>query len=83
MKSEIVETPEQPKPEKTIDWSNPMVVKSESGTLVLTTGEHSDTSFTGQVINSDRHPIGEYNSSWNKDSFTPIEEPITITFTND
>lgn len=60
-----------------IDWSKPMVVKS-NGITVLTTGRHKSTYFEGVRLET-----GEYRTTWSKSIFIPCTTPITVTFENE
>lgn len=63
---------------KEIDWSKPMVVRSSSNDYVITNGRHEDDFFNGIRLDD-----GHYTEDWPKNSFTPITEPLTITFENE
>lgn len=77
MKTEIVKTDQ-----KEIDWSKPMVVKFKTSDLfILTDGEHRGGIFSGIVIyGDDRYTVSLKSIEWSKSSFSPITEPVTITF---
>lgn len=67
-----------------IDWSKPQWVKrkTEDDYIVLTTGEHDNTCFTGTALPCLDHPDGSYSKLWVKEFFTPLTEPLTIEISN-
>ena len=79
MKSKIETTTPQT---QEIDWGKVMLVKSnDTGTVILTTGDHDGHYFCGVVLgNSNKLNIGHYNSLFSKSRFTPLPLPQTITF---
>lgn len=77
MKTEIIKT-EQTVNE--IDWSKPQLVKSKiTYSLVLTTGMHSTTTFSGIRFGNTENDA-DYCKELSKENFTPITEPVTIKF---
>lgn len=68
---------------KTIDWGKRQIVKSEEGSIILTTGKHTDNLFAGTVLGASMNAIGVYGEDFYKSQFTPCTSPITITFEND
>ena len=85
MKTEIVGS--EPKKEKEINWSKPMLVKSKiTGNIIHTTGTHNGNFFEGMCVfidnlESDTNHVGMLVSDLTKQYFIPITEPITIKFT--
>lgn len=79
MKTEIVKI--EPV-NKEIDWSKRQLLKHKDELYVLYTGTHTDSCFSGYVIyNNKMNPdFADYLNTFDKDSFTPITEPITIKF---
>jgi hypothetical protein len=81
MKTEIIGESTQ---EKEIDWNKKMVVISTlNGDVVLTTGEHNTTDFTGMRIFSNDYRINDFDECWLKNRFKPVKDTITIKFSND
>ncbi len=75
MKSKIETTTPQ---QQDIDWGKVMLVKcTEADKVVMTTGEHDGTSFSGMCISGEEI---EYSTRWRKSVFTPLPLPQTITF---
>lgn len=60
-----------------VDWSKPMVVVSETGTYIITTGVYNEYDFEG--INTRTGTVGY----WLKSAYTPCTTPVTITFENE
>lgn len=81
MKTTIVKGGSQP--QKEIDWSKPQVVISKTGTILITDGDHIDEHFWGTVLFGYAIKAGKSTDNWLKTDFTPLTEPITITFEND
>lgn len=85
IKSTLVTPPNKA---KEIDWDTPRIVQcTVTGikTILATTGDHTDKGFSGVVLYSDRteHLKDTFWGKWDKESFTPITTPITITFENE
>lgn len=68
------------RPTKEIDWSKPMIVIAKTGAILLTTGKHSKDNFSGIPITEEDIHIWDL---YDKSAFTPLTEPITITFENE
>lgn len=70
--------------DKEIDWSKQQLVKyRHSNKIIISTGTHEGGDFEGVVIDSDGfHAVGYIYKKWDKTMFTPLTEPITITFEN-
>lgn len=66
-----------------IDWDKKQLLRSKTGNVVLTNGEHTEKGFTGTVLcsKSGIWEIGTTYTSFRKEGFTLITEPITIEFT--
>jgi hypothetical protein len=76
MKTEII----TPQIKTEIDWSKPQLFKSFNDTIVLSNGKDDIDFFSGTIISSiGKESIG-LKSSFMKDEFNPITEPITIKF---
>ena len=77
MKSTIVENA---KVETVIDWDKNQILRSFNKTdIVLTNGKHNLSVFSGVIIKSNIHFIGDFSGCWVKENFAPIDE-ITINF---
>jgi len=76
----------QTKEVKAIDWSKPMILQSsDTQAIVLSTGMHQDDTFHGVILHEgfSGGDCGDFNKLLVKKYFTPIGQPITITFSND
>lgn len=76
----------QTKEVKVIDWSKPMILQStDTQAIVISTGLHEDDTFYGVIIHEgfSSEKCGNLNKSLVKKYFTPLSQPITITFSND
>lgn len=60
-----------------VDWSKPMVVESESGNCIITTGVQDAERFQGMSIRLCQFGF------WLKSSYYPCTTPVTITFENE
>jgi hypothetical protein len=81
MKTEIIGESTQ---EKEIDWDKKMIVVSSiNGDVILTTGEHNLTDFTGMRVFSKDYQTNDFDECWLKNRFKPVTETITIKFSND
>lgn len=80
MRTEIIQGDEAPKQET--DWNIIQLVKSKHNTIVLTTGEHGLSFFSGIKIstNFDNDNVGHYTNFWAKSEYETVTEPITIKF---
>lgn len=77
MKTNIIN---KKKNQQSIDWDRIQLVRLKSnGDIVLTTGKHSNTDFSGVKIYSQDYGI-EYRKIWDKLMFEPVTENITIEF---
>lgn len=79
MRTEIIQGEETPKQE--IDWNVIQLVKSKHDTIVLTTGEHGISFFSGiQITTNLDEDGGHYTTCWDKKEYEAVTEPITIKF---
>lgn len=61
-----------------IDWSKAgQLVKSEN-VVVMTTGEHIDSMFSGYALTDTHYEKGQFESDWDKKIFTLCTEPVTL-----
>lgn len=69
--------------EQETDWSKRQLVIHGDGSLLCTTGDHTEQTFKGVVISypNQTFRIGE-STNWQKSQFKPISEPITVTYEN-
>jgi calcineurin-like phosphoesterase family protein len=81
MKTEIIGESTQ---EKEINWNKKMVVISTlNGDVVLTTGSHNSTDFSGMRVFSNDYQINDFDICWDKKAFKLVKETINIKFSND
>ena len=61
-----------------IDWSKPQWVqyKQDQRLLVLTTGEHNSSEFTGTAMPCEIYKNGSYSKTWSRDLLNP--SPLTF-----
>lgn len=65
-----------------IDWSKPQWVICPSGTVILTTGEHTIGGFCGTALPSKIHNNGYYTNTWDKSIFQPLDFEIPFIISN-
>ena len=67
-----------------IDWSQKQWVqyKKDPTLLVLTTGEHDGSDFSGTAMPCEKHQYGKYSAIWTKCFFQPLTFDIPFTISN-
>jgi len=69
--------------EEPIGWSKPQwVYREETGQVVLTTGSHYTTGFSGTCMPCKLYPRGQYTAIWDKSAFRPLTIDIPFTISN-
>lgn len=63
---------------KEIDWDKPgqIMVSKSTGTVILSTGKHTEPYFEGYAIQRDGHT--DFSNNWGKSNFTPLEGPLIL-----
>ena len=66
-----------------IDWSKKQwVINHETSQVVLTTGENSDSLFTGTCMPCSKYPNGDFDNQWRKCRFQHLTFDIPFTISN-
>ena len=77
MKTKIIDEPEVEK-EVVIDWDKEKQLMISDNQIVLTTGGHSDTTFSGINLSTN-----EASNDWAKDKFTLLPSTKIVQLQND
>lgn len=67
-----------------IDWGRPQyVVDNDGDMIIITTGNHIGGQFEGMVLPCDEYPDGQFDNTWSKSCFKPLNTPVTVILSND
>jgi len=69
--------------EEPIDWSKPQwVIDEDSHEVVLTSGWHEGSIFSGTCMPCTAWPNGKHTIDWDKNDFRPLTIDIPFTISN-